>query len=154
MCRLSWNLVALTSWNLQGLSRPVMGLLYLDSSFIHWRLQHCAYVKKLLINTNKYSSINKGILTCDSLLSWYNVVARTKSQPAALSWHVCIESHSFLSWGLDNISVCNFYCRIHKPQLICRCFPIHLQMHMCRNPWSINSHIWIYFEPMGCYRFW
>ena len=29
MCRLSWNLVALPSRNLQGLSRPVMGLLYL-----------------------------------------------------------------------------------------------------------------------------
>ena len=28
MCRLSWNLGASTSWNPQGLSRPVMGLLY------------------------------------------------------------------------------------------------------------------------------
>jgi hypothetical protein len=28
-CRLSWNLGASTSWNPQGLSRPVMGLLYL-----------------------------------------------------------------------------------------------------------------------------
>jgi len=29
MCRLSWNLGASTSWNPQGLSRPVMRLLYL-----------------------------------------------------------------------------------------------------------------------------
>ena len=29
MCRLSWNLGASTSWNPQGLSRPVTGLLYL-----------------------------------------------------------------------------------------------------------------------------
>jgi len=29
MCRLSWNLVASSSWKPQGLSRPVMGLLYL-----------------------------------------------------------------------------------------------------------------------------
>ena len=29
MCRLSWNLGASTSWNPQGLSRPVMGLLYI-----------------------------------------------------------------------------------------------------------------------------
>jgi len=28
MCRLSWNLGALTSWNPWGLSRPVMGLLF------------------------------------------------------------------------------------------------------------------------------
>ena len=32
MCRLSWNLEASTSWNPQGLSRPVMGLLYLFST--------------------------------------------------------------------------------------------------------------------------
>ena len=31
MCRLSWNLGASTSRNPQGLSRPVMGLLYLFS---------------------------------------------------------------------------------------------------------------------------
>jgi hypothetical protein len=29
MCRMSWNLGASSSWNPQGLSRPVMGLLYL-----------------------------------------------------------------------------------------------------------------------------
>ena len=29
MCRLSWNLGASASWNPQGLSRPVMGFLYL-----------------------------------------------------------------------------------------------------------------------------
>ena len=29
MCRLSWNLGVSSSWNPQGLSRPVMGLLYL-----------------------------------------------------------------------------------------------------------------------------
>jgi len=29
MCRMSWNLGASTSWNLQGLPRPVVGLLYL-----------------------------------------------------------------------------------------------------------------------------
>jgi len=29
MCRLSWNLGASTSWNPQGLSRPVIGLLYI-----------------------------------------------------------------------------------------------------------------------------
>jgi len=30
MCRLSWNLGASTSWNTQGLSKPVMGLIYLS----------------------------------------------------------------------------------------------------------------------------
>jgi hypothetical protein len=31
MCRLSWNLGASAAWNPQGLSRPVMGLLYLTN---------------------------------------------------------------------------------------------------------------------------
>ena len=34
ICRLSWNLGASTSWNPQGLSRPVMGLLYLFTVYI------------------------------------------------------------------------------------------------------------------------
>ena len=37
MCRLSWNLGAFTIWNPQGLSRPVMGLLYLY--FTNWATQ-------------------------------------------------------------------------------------------------------------------
>jgi len=32
MCRLSWNLAASTSWNPQGLSRPVMGYFYISTS--------------------------------------------------------------------------------------------------------------------------
>ena len=39
MCRLSWNLGALTSWNSLGLSRPVMGLLiqrYIQCAHILW----------------------------------------------------------------------------------------------------------------------
>ena len=35
MCRLSWNLGVSTSWNSQGLSRPIMGLLYLLTDEIH-----------------------------------------------------------------------------------------------------------------------
>jgi hypothetical protein len=37
MCRLSWNLRASTSWKPQGLSRPVMGLLYLTLLHV-WNL--------------------------------------------------------------------------------------------------------------------
>ena len=44
MCRLSWDLGASTSWNSQGLSRPVMGLLYL---YLHLPVGtfkwHCPY---------------------------------------------------------------------------------------------------------------
>jgi hypothetical protein len=44
MCPLSWNLGALTSWNTQGLSRPVMGLLYSSTPVNHvLRLQLWAF---------------------------------------------------------------------------------------------------------------
>ena len=46
MCRLSWNLGASTSWNPQGLSRPVMGLLCVH---IHVREHlHLNYVCDIL----------------------------------------------------------------------------------------------------------
>ena len=61
MCRLSWNLGALTSWNPQGLSRPVMGLLYLLYQYMwnvtqaHWLLYsqrncptHSQYIGSIL----------------------------------------------------------------------------------------------------------
>jgi len=43
MCRLSWNLGASNSWNPQGLSRPVMGLLYLLTSISG----HCSCIRNL-----------------------------------------------------------------------------------------------------------
>jgi len=34
MCRLSWNLAALTSWNPQGLYRPIIELFYLLPTYV------------------------------------------------------------------------------------------------------------------------
>jgi len=39
MWRMSWNLGALTSWNLQGLSRPLMGLLTLTKLILYLTLK-------------------------------------------------------------------------------------------------------------------
>jgi len=36
MCRLSWNMGTSTSWKPQGLSRPVMGLLYLHQTIPYY----------------------------------------------------------------------------------------------------------------------
>ena len=41
MCRLSWNLWALTFWNPRGVSRPVMGLLYLFYCCRYWMCICC-----------------------------------------------------------------------------------------------------------------
>jgi hypothetical protein len=49
MCRLSINLGASTSWNLKGLSRTVMGLLYLLPSEIK-SVKSIIKLKKILSN--------------------------------------------------------------------------------------------------------
>ena len=56
MCRMSWNLGASTSWNPQGLSRPVMGLLYL--------FYHCLYIIVLIA----LKTVTRVAETCRRLL--------------------------------------------------------------------------------------
>jgi hypothetical protein len=56
MCRLSRNLGASTSWNPQGLSRPVMGLLYLFF-FYKTRIDELKYLSQIV------TSLRNGILT-------------------------------------------------------------------------------------------
>ena len=55
MCRFSWNLGATTSWNPQGLSRPVLGLLYL----------YCKYTIKFRVKnvfgTSQFNMHSKNI---------------------------------------------------------------------------------------------
>jgi hypothetical protein len=68
MCRLSWNQGASTSWNPQGLSMPVMGLLYL-----------------LLAHSNKCSLI---IWPFDST-QWYVTKCRTWLRKPCISWTYC-----------------------------------------------------------------
>jgi len=98
MCRLSWNLGSSTSWNPQGLSRPVMGLLYLYLYLLHMELAHhqvkhtkmsrqdwaCNYR-----NTNKCAK-SDGIWTCKIgiCLSCVQSHGRIKYQrTSAVLWH-------------------------------------------------------------------
>jgi hypothetical protein len=50
MCRLSYYLGTSTSWNPQGLSRPVMGLLYLIIKNQHGSKYHIAVQMQQLAN--------------------------------------------------------------------------------------------------------
>ena len=43
LCRLSWNLGALSSWNPQGLSRPLIGLLYIYFFTSVYLSVHCIF---------------------------------------------------------------------------------------------------------------
>jgi len=61
MCPLSWNLGASASWNTQGLSRPVMGLLLRVSLF--WYNYEC-------INDKYYELCWQIILTLKLLMSY------------------------------------------------------------------------------------
>jgi hypothetical protein len=57
MCRLSWNLGASTFWNPQGLSRHVMGLLYLlYTRFGTWLKCKCEVLESSFQGKPKYSS--------------------------------------------------------------------------------------------------
>ena len=65
MCRLAWNLGASASWNPQGLSRPVMGLLYLylypamkGTRQRSW-LRHCATSQKVAGSIDSASNRNE-----------------------------------------------------------------------------------------------
>ena len=64
MCRLSWNLGASTSWNPQGLSRPVMGLLYLcmyrASSLFYTVTNKCTIISQII------TLLHVSILLCHS----------------------------------------------------------------------------------------
>jgi len=51
MCRLSLNLGASTSWNPQGLSRPVMGLLYLYLYLYHGSIKVTVFWDMTLCST-------------------------------------------------------------------------------------------------------
>jgi hypothetical protein len=55
MCRLSTNLGASTSWNCQGLSRPVMGLLYLYLYCNCFRTSLTMAIRKKTSNERKKS---------------------------------------------------------------------------------------------------
>jgi hypothetical protein len=68
MCRLSWNLGASTCWNPQGLSRPVMGLLftvYVELCFFSFEGTVCLHPQGDLLGSG-------------SFLKW---CGRTKSLP-------------------------------------------------------------------------
>jgi len=71
-CRLSSNLGASTSWNPQGLSRPVMGLLYLlfQVCFVVYLL-----VLLFIICCNRYKVFVQQLKICSRLSAWVGVIS-------------------------------------------------------------------------------
>jgi len=99
---MSWNLGASTSWNSQGLSRPVMGLLYLFISlpqkcqqvFSLYRYRWVFFKFRIfpsLAQQNCYSSLLSNVL----LYMLYKT----------LYIHYVLVSHLYVSWK-------NFFCHL------------------------------------------
>jgi len=80
MCRFSWNLGASTSWNPQGLSRPVQGLLYLFFTLLlwgQWPLGRC------MIEANngctwRFNNANANVIVFQVLWKFYIQVWKNK----------------------------------------------------------------------------
>jgi len=85
MCQKSWNLVASASWKPQGLSRPVMGLLYIVYFYIIFRIlliQHSACINtgSLLLSYILYSwqcTKTLNLQRSNDRLSYYKMAAWT-----------------------------------------------------------------------------
>jgi len=88
MCRLSWNLGASTSWCLQGLSRPVMGLFYLF--LVNWwiLISHPSHFSASQITTSSPAELSHVIFlyalsvlpssqSCSYAMTWFNNVFST-----------------------------------------------------------------------------
>jgi len=107
MCRLSWNVGASTSWNPQGLSRPLMVLLYLHFFldfcififYLFWRnvtiyiyiyiwLRHCATSRKVT------GSIPDSVT---GIFHWHNPSGRTMA--LGLTQTLTEMSARSISWG-------------------------------------------------------
>ena len=83
MCRLSWNLGASAFWNPQGLSRPVMGLLYLYSTAGAWSVKYSTLTSVTQYQTGMVRrTYHWGEFVCKPLLQW-------KSKEYYICW-VCI----------------------------------------------------------------
>jgi len=74
MCQLSWNLEASTSWNPGGLSRPVMGLLYLLYTHVELVHQMCNPVSLFKPDEGccsfNWQSVRQLLLGSSRIISW------------------------------------------------------------------------------------
>jgi hypothetical protein len=123
MCQLSWNLGASTSWNPHGLSRPVMGLLYLYRIRINIMcLQARLWYKprlilfmricqRLMIVLNILVHVQVGLVG-----SWRDIIFTSSKWPGNLLLLTLWPCH-YMEWG----------CQSPNPQEIC-CFKLEFSV--------------------------
>jgi len=112
MCRLSGNLGASISWNRQGLSRPVMGLIYL---FLQWNLRIYNFIAK-----NIYPRISTFSGIC---LFLYRSCLHSHAMCEiylAVVWVNVVISPYCKKHELDNIKTWSLITLLYEPQKTAR----------------------------------
>jgi hypothetical protein len=115
MCRLSWNLGASTSWNPQGLSRPVMGFAL---TFLPFKYTLCMPYKNTYIHILRWlSPVSVSWSYCLKVAS----ATRTSSLPNCytfITFHVITYLH-YCTWILS----CGLlYTYVALKSAVCRSF--------------------------------
>jgi len=112
LCRLSWNLGASTSWNPQGLCRPVMGLFYLYLVRFNWNVYVCVCVYVFF----------SGELCRDVIMDWQGVSSVLTPLSLCLLIDVVRNMHRWMT-SIKSLSfrVINFSASAtwHPSPLIC-----------------------------------
>jgi hypothetical protein len=110
MCRLSWNLGASTSWNPQGLSRPVMGLLYL---YLYNKFYTPTTLTTQLYFPLRFSD-QHSVCVCCTPLTWCTSFSPESSlfyQPSNISLRLIIKKHHAVCtgggvFGMSTVTYC------------------------------------------------
>jgi hypothetical protein len=153
MCRLSINLWASTSWNPKGLSRPVMGLLYL---IMQWRYMKWAFVNLVLdgggggqlhasaaIVPRKETlvPISRQQFPCGCFCLKQKLELPAIQLTAPLSLQTDITFYTDVSTFSKHIFFFFFFCKtIHGLRLWSSCYKIHFLKYMRKN--IINKRIY------------
>jgi len=119
MCRLSWNLGTSSSWNPQGLNRPVMGLLYL-----YWSPQlHCdthfisvAKRKPCKISKQKVTTFLINLSWHKSYNSFRSYTVYMKTFRSISMWRQQLSEHqinvNFNDVSIETQIICNLQCNV------------------------------------------
>jgi hypothetical protein len=112
MCRLSWNLVAPNSWNPLGLSRPVMGLLYLYTRYTIYDRKYISlnYLIEIVLDyilDILYLYITYTTETQRGCLDWkFSMLLWTQSKLRSLELGIV---GKYLSWQLSSLKICSHF---------------------------------------------
>ena len=116
MCQLFWNLGISTSWNPQGLSRPVMGLLHLlpdhQGCLRNWRFISNAFLTDQMKVASIQKSTNVAKSNVSALSVWFNKMFKclNNDYQDIILWLQQIQNEKIKKLYLFKI---NYECNFH-----------------------------------------